>query len=168
MSQDLDPSTALLTRWLEQYEALIYRVVLSYASDVASQQDLFQEIAVALWRSIHRFQHQAKESTWIYRVAINAAIDFARKGSRTPPTTSYDESEHWVSITPPSDDLAWVYEKIRALAPIDRSLMLMHLDGYPYQEIATVLGITESAVGVKINRVKKQLKALFDKEAHTT
>ncbi len=163
-----DHANATLTRWLSDYDALIYRVVMSYARDAATQEDLFQDIAFALWRSVDKYGGEAKETTWIYRVALNTAIDFARKGSRAPATTPFDETTHWVSIEPPDEDLAWVYEKIRALDPVDRSLMLMHLDGYRYQEISEVLGISESAVGVKINRVKKRLKALFDEEAQTT
>ena len=163
-----DHATETLTRWLQNHEALIYRVVVSYAKEPGSQEDLFQDIALALWRSADKFEGAAKETTWIYRIALNTAIDFVRKGNRAPATTTFDEKVHWVTIEPPSEDLAWVYEKIRALDPVDRSLMLMHLDGYRYQEIAEVLGISESAVGVKINRVKARLKALFEKEAQTT
>lgn len=163
-----DHATQTLTRWLKDHEAVVYRVVVSYAKDPQAQEDLFQDIALALWRSVNRFEGAAKETTWIYRVALNTAIDFVRKGNRAPDTTSFDEKVHWVSIEPPSEDLAWVYEKIRALEPVDRSLMLMHLDGYRYQEIAEVLGISESAVGVKINRVKARLQALFEQEAQTT
>ena len=51
----------------------------------------------------------------------------------------------------------WLYEQIARLDEIDRSLMLMMLDGFSYREIAATLGITETNVGVKINRIKKRL-----------
>jgi RNA polymerase sigma-70 factor (ECF subfamily) len=53
--------------------------------------------------------------------------------------------------------LTWLYEEIQRLDEIDRSLVLLLLDGFSYKEMAGILGITESNVGVKINRIKKQL-----------
>ncbi|MFT6055352.1 MAG: RNA polymerase sigma-70 factor (ECF subfamily) [Roseivirga sp.] len=60
--------------------------------------------------------------------------------------------------------LAWLYEQIAAFNPIDRSLTLLLLDGFSYKEMSKMLGITESNVGVKINRIKKELIRKSDKE----
>ncbi len=53
--------------------------------------------------------------------------------------------------------LAWLYEEIYRLDEIDRSVTLLMLDNFSYKEMADILGISESNVGVKINRIKKQL-----------
>jgi RNA polymerase sigma-70 factor (ECF subfamily) len=53
--------------------------------------------------------------------------------------------------------LGRIYAAIHLLKPMDRSLMLMALDGLSYREMAEVLGLTESNIGVKINRIKTQL-----------
>jgi DNA-directed RNA polymerase specialized sigma subunit, sigma24 homolog len=50
--------------------------------------------------------------------------------------------------------LTWLYEEIYKLDEIDRSITLLLLDGFSYKEMASILGITESNVGVKINRIK--------------
>ena len=50
-----------------------------------------------------------------------------------------------------------LYSAIRSLKPLDRSLMLMALDELSYREMAEVLGLSESNIGVKINRIKHQL-----------
>ncbi|MEE4282812.1 MAG: RNA polymerase sigma factor [Pseudomonadales bacterium] len=156
-----------MTRWLHEYQALIYRVVMSYEADHSAREDLFQDIALSLWRSIDRFAGGSKESTWIYKVALNTAIDHARKAVRTPRTSQFDETTHWVQIQPPREDITWVYEKIRALEVVERSLMLLYLDGNSYDDIANILGISPNSVGAKINRVKGKLQALFNKETQT-
>ena len=56
-----------------------------------------------------------------------------------------------------NDQLDWLYAEIRKLDPINRSLILLVLEGFSYQEIADQLGITASNVGVKLNRLKSQL-----------
>ena len=58
---------------------------------------------------------------------------------------------------PVDERLAWLYEEIHALDEIDRSITLLMLDNFSYREMADILGISESNVGVKINRVKKHL-----------
>jgi RNA polymerase sigma-70 factor (ECF subfamily) len=55
-----------------------------------------------------------------------------------------------------------LYEAIRKLSKVDASVVLMHLDGLAYSEMAEILGISESNVGVKLNRAKKQLALILD------
>lgn len=57
----------------------------------------------------------------------------------------------------PNSRLDWLYEQIARLDHIDRSLTLLMLDGFSYREMAETLGISESHVGVKLNRIKAQL-----------
>ncbi|XOV82444.1 MAG: RNA polymerase sigma factor [bacterium] len=166
-AQDTEKTTTL-TRWLSEYQALIYKVVMSYEAQHSAREDLFQDIALALWRSIDRFAGESKESTWIYRVALNTAIDHTRKAVRTPASAPFDETTHWVQLQSPPEDINWVYEKIRALETVERSLMLLYLDGNSYEEIAHILGISPNSVGAKINRVKGKLQTLFNRETQTS
>jgi RNA polymerase sigma-70 factor (ECF subfamily) len=53
--------------------------------------------------------------------------------------------------------LNWIYEQLRLLPPVDRALMLLHLDGVSYREMAGILGLSESNVGAKLNRIKSKL-----------
>ena len=56
--------------WLDRHKGLIFKVVRAYAFTTQDREDLFQDVAAQIWRSIPRFQGQSKESTWIYRVAL--------------------------------------------------------------------------------------------------
>ena len=152
----------LLLQWLAEYKNLIYRVVLSYSADTSGQEDLFQEITLALWRSIPNFKGQAKASTWIYRVALNTAIDQLRKRSRRPGFELFEDKSHWVEFDEPNEEMQMVFEQIRLLNNVDRSLLLLYLDGVSYHEIAEILGVPASSVGVKLNRAKEKLKSAIN------
>ncbi len=153
---------ARLNDWLDRYRRLIYRVVMIYADNESARDDLFQEIAVALWCSVPQFEGRSAESTWIYRVALNTGMTYRRKADRQPDTDVLDENLAAATPTPEADqEIAWVYERVRCLSLVDRSLVLLYLDGNSYEDMASILGISPSAVGVKINRVKKRLAALL-------
>ena len=99
-------------------------------------------------------------TTWIYRVALYSAIAWTRRERKhhngKQPLT---EAEYTLTETTKFKDnrLDWLYEQIAQLNEIDRSLTLLLLDGFSYKEMAAILGISESNVGVKINRIKKHL-----------
>jgi len=147
--------------WLNQYKALIFKIVRAYAFTVADQDDLFQEIALQIWRSVPSFQKASSVMTWVYRVAINTAIKWVKKESKHQ---GAKEISPVLCLQPDSTGLAderldWLYQEIHKLDKIDRSLSLLLLDGLSYKEMSDILGITESNVGVKISRIKKQLIA---------
>jgi RNA polymerase sigma-70 factor (ECF subfamily) len=62
-----------------------------------------------------------------------------------------------VTAQPDQDHLDWLYAQIGQLDPIERSLCLLLLDGFNYKEMADLLGISESNVGVKVHRLKQHL-----------
>src|SRR4051812_24390964 len=68
----------LFKRWLEQHSGLVFKVANAFAPSGADRADLVQEILLQLWRSLPRFEGKAKESTWIYRVALNTALAWHR------------------------------------------------------------------------------------------
>lgn len=150
----------ILESWLRQHQMLLFKVVRAYAFTPADQDDLFQEIVIQVWRSIPGFQEQSSLSTWLYRVSLNTALTWTRRerkhqAGRQP----LDHATHLLQerAKPIDERLAWLYEEITRLHEVDRSLMLLLLDGFSYKEMSAILGITESNVGVKINRIKKHL-----------
>jgi RNA polymerase sigma-70 factor (ECF subfamily) len=152
-------------RWIQEHKGLILKVVRVTAVNTEDQNDLFQEIAFQIWRSIPSFQEKAKVSTWIYRVALNTAMVWRRsqRKHRHLRERSCVANESSDSDTSPSKDLenreelGWLYEEIRKLPAVDRSLALLYLEARSYQEIAEILGISITHVGVKLNRLKKHL-----------
>jgi RNA polymerase sigma-70 factor (ECF subfamily) len=150
----------IFNQWLGAHKALIFKIVRAYGDSAMDQDDLFQEISIQVWRSIPSFRHESAVTTWIYRIALNTAISWINKEKKHRNTTGNMESMPDV-LTPPDkpvdDQLAWLYEAIHTLDEIDRSVALLLLDGFSYKEMAAILGITVTNVGVKINRIKKQL-----------
>ncbi len=150
----------LFDEWLDRHTGLFFKVVRAYAFTPHEQDDLFQEISIQVWNSIPNFRGDSAVPTWIYRVALYSAIAWARREKKhhegKQPLT---EAEYALTETAKFKDsrLDWLYEQIGRLNEIDRSLTLLLLDGFSYKEMATVLGISESNVGVKINRIKKHL-----------
>jgi RNA polymerase sigma-70 factor, ECF subfamily len=147
-------------QWLRQYKALIFKIVRAYAFTAMDQDDLFQEITIQVWRSIPTFRNASAVSTWIYRVSLNTTFSWIRKERRRPDARESLENVHHVLEETDrviDERLTWLYDEIYKLDAIDRSLTLLMLDGLSYKEMATIVGITETNVGVKINRIKKQL-----------
>jgi RNA polymerase sigma-70 factor (ECF subfamily) len=144
---------------------LVFRVVRAYGWTAEDQDDLFQEICLQIWLSIPRFAEQAKISTWIYKVAFNTALVWNRGEKRRR-----RHNRQFINIVRPQNDCSGqpdeiierLYGAIRKLPKVDASVVLMHLDGLAYSEMSEILGISESNVGVKLNRAKKQLAQLLD------
>ncbi|HAB19133.1 MAG TPA: sigma-70 family RNA polymerase sigma factor [Verrucomicrobiota bacterium] len=147
--------------WTRDHSAIVHHVVNAFAAG-DDRNDLLQEVLLAAWKSIPAFRDQAKPTTYLYRVCHNAALLWIRteKNYRRrveqfgafAPAESVDEAS---SLT--DERLAQLYTAIHQLKPLDRSLILLSLDGLSYRDMSEVLGLSESNVGVKLNRIKAQL-----------
>ncbi|MGC3943110.1 MAG: RNA polymerase sigma factor [Chryseolinea sp.] len=144
--------------WLEHHRGLIFKIVRTYADTAMDREDLFQEISVQLWKSISSFKGESKETTWIYRVAINTAIRWLHVEKRRN-TVDIRDADMVLRETESAADqqLAWLYDEIAKLDDVDRSLALMLLEDFSYKEMSVIVGISESNVGVRIHRIKKHL-----------
>jgi RNA polymerase sigma-70 factor, ECF subfamily len=162
----------LFKRWLEQHIGLVFKVARTFAPSDADCDDLVQEILLQLWRSLPRFEGKARESTWIYRVALNTALAWHRgENKRRAAQTPLLEIEE----LPEPDDLlrrereelvANLYAAIRRLPKVDAALLLLYLDDLSYREMADVLGLSETNVGVKLNRARKTLTEMMKEVSH--
>jgi len=155
---------AVFRRWLHEHIGLMLKVVRGCAAP-QDQDDLFQDVLVQVWSSIPAFRGEAKETTWIYRVAFNTALAWRRVQRRRREGhdrfVKFGESPQsqpsHVDSLPEQEIVERLYAAIRLLPKIDASLALMHLDGLSYQEMAEVVGISENYIGVKLNRIRQQL-----------
>ena len=158
---DITEQQQRFTDWLREHSAIMHHVVNGFAAG-DDRNDLLQEVLLAVWKSIPAFRGQAKPTTYLYRVSHNAALLWIRteknyrrrveQFSAFAPSESAGEPD---SLT--DERLMKLYAAIRQLKPVDRSLILLSLDGLSYREMAEVLGLSESNVGVKLNRIKIQL-----------
>lgn len=154
--------------WIRDHSSILHHVVNGFAAG-DDRNDLLQEVLLAVWKSIPAFRGDAKPSTYLYRVSHNAALLWVRteKNYRRR-AEQFGASDRFVpgvdSLT--DERLANLYSAIHQLEPVDRSLMIMSLDGLSYREMAEVLGLSESNVGVKINRIKNHLTQTLKGNEH--
>lgn len=157
---------------LDRYAAPLRRLCSVYEQDRSDQQDLFQEIALAVWVALPRFRGDASERTWLYRIAHNVAITMSiRKGRRRRREVAAAALPA-PAVTPavPRDERReQLLDAIRRLRPVDRELVLLYLEGLSTAEIAAVLGVTETNAAVRLSRVRQRLSAMLlqSREAHT-
>lgn len=147
---------------IAEHRRLIARIAASYARTAEDRRDLAQDILLQLWRAWPRFDPaRAKLTTWMYRIALNVAISSLR---RPAVPHAADDPALPATLAAPADDpgdaqLAQLYAAIATLAPLDRALVVLHLDGHPHARIAEVLGLGESNVATKLSRLRAVLRA---------
>jgi RNA polymerase sigma-70 factor (ECF subfamily) len=155
--------------WIDCHKGLVFKVVRTYAAGPDDRDDLFQEILLRLWFSIPHFQGRARETTWIYRVALNTALtwqrDETKKRKRRVSILNFDDladpQETTESALQNKQCLDQLYSAISQLPKTERSVILLHLDGLSYEEMANILGVSETNVGARLNRAKKALANLL-------
>jgi RNA polymerase sigma-70 factor (ECF subfamily) len=160
---DSSEQTRRFEEWMEAHGAIVHRIVNGFAAG-ADRADLLQEVLLAVWKAAPAYRGEAKVTTFLYRVSHNAALLWAR-GERNHRRRIVSAAENAQRAqraqAAPEPRLAAVYEAIRQLSPVDRSLVLLWLDELAYREIAAVLGLSESNIGVKLNGIKNHLAALL-------
>ena len=150
----------IFQEWLNGYRALLFKVIRAYAFNAEDRNDLFQEVSLQMFRSIPNFKAESAVSTWLYRIALNTAIKWSAREKKHVDGHLEIETVNDLlqTVDEPEDDrINWLYSQIRKLNEIDRSLTLLLLDGYSYKEMSEMTGISETNIGVKIHRIKKQL-----------
>ncbi len=165
---DHDQQVSFFEQLLDEQMGIVLKVARSFTFCDEDCSDLVQEILIRLWKAIPTFRAEAKVSTWVYRVALNRALTWNR-----------DEAKRREGIVPlgattlatradePNQELIdQLYIEIRKLDEIDRSLILLSLDGCTYAEMSDLMGMAESNVGVRINRAKKKLAKQITEHCH--
>jgi len=156
--------------WLGEHGAAVMKVARAYTLTSEECQDLAQEILLQAWRSLPKFERKASPATWFYRVALHTAMNWQRKDkprrSRQQPLLEVQvlatEGATSAEQAQQRETVEQLYHAIHQLPKADAALVLLYLDELSYREMAEVLGISESNVGVKLNRAKKALGALMN------
>lgn len=144
---------------VEENKKLIYKVSHMFCDRTIDKKDLFQEIIANLWKAYPNFKGNSKVSTWIYRISINTAISWARDYIKSSNHIEYRNIMPQMHDDSYNDELnEMLYSAISFLGKLDKAIILLHLEGYSYEEISAIIGLTETNVSTKINRVKLKLK----------
>lgn len=149
------------------YAPAIARLARAVEANADRARDLEQEIHLALWQSLARFDARCAVSTWVYRVAHNVAASHARKAARGARLVGLDAAPALFAQDDPEAEVghARLLERlnalIRRLEPPDSQVILLYLEGLHTAEIADITGLRPGTVSVKIHRIKALLARHF-------
>lgn len=148
-------------RLVNESQGIIHKVCRMYCDNETHRKDLFQEITLNLWKSYPSFKEESKFSSWMYRVALNVAIqDFRKEKKRRFLFLESFEFKEPVSIPKnehKDERIDALYQAISNLDKIERAIMLLHLDEVLNEEIADIVGISQNYVRVKMSRIRTKL-----------
>lgn len=150
---------------IDEHKGIIYKIANSYCRNPEDRKDLIQEIVVHLWKSHDRYDERFQLSTWIYRIALNVAISaYRREKKRGDRVSPLEEIIIEPAAEPEQSDprIATLHRIIDQLDELNRALMILYLDDNSYRDIAGILGLTETNVATKINRLKLKIKEQFN------
>lgn len=146
---------------IKKNESLIYKACYLYArGDRELVRDLYQEAVCALWKSRWRFNNRSSEQTWIYRVTLNTVVSYHRHQKRNLIAPLADNVADTLSLTDDEELVERLYDLIGRLSAKDPKMVYLYLDGLSLPEIAKIIGLNYSNVGVRIHRIKEMLKTL--------
>ncbi len=162
MNNDKEYQFELLVR---EHKRTIYTVCYMFSHNKTEVEDLFQEVLIRLWNGFDHYEGRSSARTWVYRVALNTAINQDKKERRrivtVPLTVDIDPFE---ADDPKTQQVRKLHDLISQLELIDRSLVLLWLEGIPYDEIGAIIGITPNNVGVRLARIKDKLVKMSKNE----
>lgn len=158
------PDHQLHERFLSVLEAnlgTILKISKAYTGTAQDREDLINDITYEMWKSFPGFEGRSKISTWVYRIALNTAMNYRKRYRK-----KQDFLQNAIRIQPdrPSEDLKndprleLLYDCIAELDEFSKAIILLYLDGYKHDEIAEITGISKTNVGTRISRIKDQLK----------
>ena len=145
---------------VREQKTTIYTVCYMFSKDNDEVNDLFQEILVNLWKGFGSFQGRSDIRTWVYRVALNTCITIDRKQKRKRDKEARIKMDINLDEDNDSDtrQVKKLYERINRLGVFDRAIVLLWLEGLPYDEIGQIVGISSKNVSVKLVRIREELK----------
>ncbi len=155
---------------VNKYRQSLFKVAITYEADPALQQDLLQDMFLAIWQALPAFKAQSSLHTFIYRVAYNKALSHVAKQSRKHPvedlthTTHCENSDTEANVSSMKSKEK-LFNNIRLLPIVQRQLVMLSLEGESYQDISEISGLTVTNVGAQLNRAKQKLTQLMENKS---
>jgi len=158
---------------LEKNIGIILKISKAYTNTSQDKEDLISDIAFEMWKAFPNFKGNSKISTWIYRIALNTAMNYNRKTRRNK--DFIQSAIELQSLERPDEAeenpyIEILYDCIGELDEFNKAIVLLYLDGNDHAEIAEITGISKTNVGTRISRIKEQLRniAILKHEHHGT
>ncbi|WP_405400610.1 RNA polymerase sigma factor [Maribacter sp. Asnod2-G09] len=143
-----------------KYWQRIYRLCMGYVNDNDLAKDLAQETFIIVFKKLPEFRNEAKISTWIFRIASNICLRQIERQHRY----SKDEISKQVSEENTTDiepKIKFLYKCISELQETDRIIISLELENIQQEDIATIVGLSNTNVRVRIHRIKEKLRIKF-------
>lgn len=156
-------------RLLQEHDRALRRLASSYERDPSKQQDLIQDIWLAVWQALPGFRGDCTERTFVFRIAHNRAvshIDYSQRRRAEPLDDDASiaapaaDQEHSLSLQQRHDRL---HAAVRALPIAMRQVVVLTLEGLSNAEVADIIGITENNVAVRLTRARAALTRVLNK-----
>ncbi|WP_074407706.1 RNA polymerase sigma factor [Aquimarina megaterium] len=147
---------------LEDNKDTIYRICRIYAVSPIEPQDLFQEVIIHIWKSYSTFKGKSNISTWIYKISLNVCSRSKMKFDRSnDKLVQFKSIQFLLTENIPENNNQEKYRALHDCISIlnesDKAIIILYLDELPYKEIATITGLTENHIAVKMKRIRKLL-----------
>ena len=149
---------------IKSNQGIIHKVTNIYCNNAEDKKDLFQEILSQLWKSFPKFKGDSKVSTWMYRIALNTSITSLRKTKRRKERFDSEHTEIEFGIednTVIQREEKLLYKAINQLTDVEKSIVMLYLEDYSFEEIAEMIDISQNYVRVKMTRIKAKLKKIM-------
>lgn len=139
----------------------IYRLCKAMIYDHSYVDDLFQEVMTNVWKSLKNFKGKSSIDTWVYRIAINTSITFNNRQKRIKAKQAEMRENYSPPLGESNEQVQVLYRAIARLESSERSIIGLYLEDFSYKEIAEILGISTSNVGVRLNRIKQKISGII-------
>ncbi|HKK28654.1 MAG TPA: sigma-70 family RNA polymerase sigma factor [Gemmatimonadota bacterium] len=156
---------------VEENRGRMRRLCRVYARDAEAARDLYQEMLLQVWRSLPSFEGRSEPGTWLYRVALNTALQRRRRRDRrSEATLDPDDPLRDRGFVGPEERfedhrrIERLHSAIDRLGEGERALALLYLEEKSYAEMSEILGISQNHVGVKLHRIKKKLSKMVKED----
>ena len=157
---------------IESHKDRIYRICCCYVRNDNERKDVFQDVLIHIWESLHTFEGRSEIGTWIYRITVNTCLGYLRTEKRRKrlfdetSRPAPDEIPDYAAGDGPQhteDEVQHLYRCINELQPIDKALISLSLEEVSTKQMAEIIGISEVNVRVKLHRIKKNLKDTWER-----
>lgn len=146
----------ILNNIMALYDDVITSICFSYARDAAEFEDMRQDTLINIWRGAKHFRGDASLRTWVYRITLNTCSTYLRR--RAYKFVSLEE----IVFKPDTDsadreNVEYLHYLISRLNPLDKSIILLWLENFSYDEIAEITSLKRDTIASRIHRIKERL-----------
>ena len=156
----MNPKEQDFEQVVRRNKSTIYTVCYMFSKDQDEVADLFQECLINLWRSWPNFEGRSNVRTWIYRISLNVCVSLNRKRLRNKSIPLTMDINPYEEDNQNSRQMEMLRHRINQLPAFDRAIVLLWLENISYDEIGAIVGISAKNVGVRLVRIKEQLKKM--------